>query len=266
VSKGPGLELKGDPHDVEFIDRMINGHLPRAFVGVMRRLPSDPRCRLCQAPYGGAGGKIMRRLGFGPSRKNPSLCNTCFEKAPMGGVEMEIGVLFADIRGFTSLAERMSPDAVAELLNRFYASASAVLTRSAIIDKLVGDEVMALYLPFLAGAAWEDSLITDAVNLLSTVGYGSPGAPWLPLGVGLDIGRAYVGNVGAGDVKDFTALGDVVNTAARLQSAAESGQIVLSSRLYDRLSTPPAGAIARTLTLKGKEDREPARVIDMRLR
>src|SRR3981189_3463626 len=89
----------------------------------------------------GGGGGIMRRGGFGPSRKNPSLCNTCFEKAPMGGVEMELGVLFADVRGFTTMAEEMSGDAVAELLNRFYSASTAVLTRTAIVDKLVGDEV-----------------------------------------------------------------------------------------------------------------------------
>src|SRR5947209_13470531 len=116
----------------------MNSHLPRTFSRVMRHMPSDPRCRLCKAPYGGVGGRIMRRLGFGPSRKNPGMCNTCFERAPMGGVEMEIGVLFADVRGFTAMSESMAPGGVAELLNRFYASASEVLGRSAVIGKLVG--------------------------------------------------------------------------------------------------------------------------------
>ena len=115
----------------------------------------------------------MRRVGFGPSRKNPGLCNTCFEKAPMGGVEMEIGVLFADIRGFTSLAETLPPQQVAELLNRFYACASGILSRSAVIDKLVGDEVMALYIPQLLGKHWEDELVRDARELLEAVGFGS---------------------------------------------------------------------------------------------
>src|SRR2546421_5135505 len=119
-------QLQGAPEDVNFFE-LMNNHMPRMFLRVMRHLPSEPRCRLCRAPYGGAGGRIMRRLGFAPSRKNPTLCNTCFEKAPMGGVEMEIGVLFADVRGFTSLAERTSPGEVAELLNRFYAVASHVL-------------------------------------------------------------------------------------------------------------------------------------------
>jgi adenylate cyclase len=255
-------DYKGDPNDVEFFE-LMERHLPRGFVRVMRRLPKDPRCRLCKAPYGGVGGRIMRRVGYGPSRKNPSLCNTCFEKAPIGGVEMEIGVLFADVRGFTSLAEGMQPGDVAETLNRFYACASEILVRSAIVDKLVGDEVMALYIPALVGEHWEDELLHDARGLLGALGYGSGEAPWLGLGVGLDVGPAYVGNVGSGEVKDFTALGDVVNTTARLQSAAEAGQIVLSERLFARLSSPPGDAASTTLELKGKSESEPARVIDL---
>jgi adenylate cyclase len=261
MSPRPAPELRGDAADVAFLETMQN-HVPRTFRRVMRRLPSDPRCRLCRAPYAGVGGLIMRRFGFGPSRKNPTLCNTCFEKAPMGGVEMEIGVLFADVRGFTSLAERMAADEVAGLLNRFYASATEVLSRSAIIDKLIGDEVMALYLPRLLGESWEDSMLRDAYDLLAGVGYGSGSEPWLRLGVGLDVGRAYVGNVGSGEVKDFTALGDVVNTAARLQSSASSGQVVISDRLFGRLSDQPA-ATAVNLELKGKGAPEPALVIDV---
>lgn len=243
---------------------LMNRHLPRVFIAVMRRLPSEPRCRLCQAPYGGIGGRIMRRVGFGPSRKNPGLCNTCFEKAPMGGVEMEIGVLFADVRGYTSLAERMAPNDVADLLNRFYGAAAAILGRSAIIDKLVGDEVMALYLPALLDEAWEGELLRDASELLASVGFGSSAEPWLRIGIGLDIGRAFVGNVGSGDVKDFTALGDVVNTAARLQASAEAGQIVMSERLFARLPDRDIECTSQRLALSGKQEPEPVRVIDRR--
>jgi adenylate cyclase len=263
VAKPATYSITGDPADVAFFEGLMRRHLPRAFVRLMRLLPSEPRCRLCHAPYGGVGGKVMRRFGFGPSRKNPTLCNTCFEKAPMGGVEMEIGVLFADVRGFTSLSERLAPDEVAHLLNRFYAVASKVLTRSAIVDKLVGDQVMALYLPQLLSEGWEDDIVRDATDLLVSVGFGTSGDPWLSLGVGIDVGRAYVGNVGAGEVKDFTALGDVVNTASRLQSRARAGQIVLSERLFGRLAHRPSNATAASLELKGKLDSEPARVIDL---
>jgi adenylate cyclase len=253
MARRPKREVTGDPDAVEFLE-LMEKHMPRGFARLMRLLPAEPRCRLCKAPYKGVGGAVMRRLGFGPSRKNPGLCNTCFEKAPMGGAEIELGVLFADVRGFTSLSEQMEPDAVAQMLNHFYASATEVLTRSAIIDKLVGDEVMALYLPQLLSDGWEDDMLRDARDLLDAVGT-------LPLGVGLDVGRAFVGNVGSGEVKDFTALGDVVNTASRLQSAAEGGQIVMSERLFGRLSDGPSDARATTLSLKGKAEAEAARVI-----
>jgi adenylate cyclase len=255
------VEMRGESADLAFFERM-NSHQKRAFRAVMRHLPSEPRCRLCHAPYGGFGGRIMRGFGFAPSRKSPTLCNTCFENAPMGGVEMEIGVLFADVRRFTHLAEKMAPKDIAQLLNRFYLHATAILSRSAIIDKLVGDEVMVLYLPLLMADGWEGDMLRDASDLLEAVGFASSEVPWLRVGVGLDVGRAFVGNVGADDVKDFTALGDVVNTAARSQSSAGPGQIVLSERLFARLPNLEFDAESKLLSLKGKREAEPMRIID----
>jgi adenylate cyclase len=199
----------------------------------------------------------MSRLGFAPSRKNPRLCSQCFEKAPLGGVEMDVGILFADVRDFTPLAEREGPDAVAALLNRFYGTAVDVLCTHAIIDKLVGDQVMALYLPRVFPGEPADHMVADARALLAATGHGD-GQPWVSLGVGIDFGTAYVGNVGAGEVKDFTAIGDVVNTAARLQAAAASGEIVMSTRAYDRAQSAAPGAERRTLSLKGKAEPETA--------
>src|SRR4051812_401391 len=263
MGKRPAPALDGNPRDVKFFE-LMDRHLPRTFIWTMRHLPSDPRCRLCKAPYGGVGGRIMRRFGFGPSRKNPTLCNTCFEKAPMGGVEMEIGVVFADVRGFTALAEGMAPEGVATLLNSFYEAASRILSRAAVIDKLVGDEVMALYiLQLFRGDGWEEDMLRDASDLLEAVGYGAEGEPWLRLGVGLDVGRAFVGNVGSGEVKDFTALGDVVNTASRLQGAADAGQVVISERLADRLPDECAGAAEASVVLKGKSEPEAVRIVDL---
>src|SRR2546423_15634199 len=122
---------------------------------------------------------------------------------------------------------------------------------------------MALSLPQLLGDSWEDEMLRDASDLLAAVGYGPDSDAWLPLGVGLDVGRAYVGNVGSGEVKDFTALGDVVNTAGRLQSAAQSGQIVVSERVFDRLPAGAVGGRVSALELKGKRDPEAVRVIDV---
>jgi adenylate cyclase len=254
-------DIHGDEDAVDFLKQMDN-HLPRMVGGVLRRLPSEPRCHLCHAPYGGVGGRIVKRLGFGPSRKNPNLCSVCFEQAPMGGAETETGILFVDVRGFTSTSEAMAPGDVAALLNRFYEAASTVLKRHAIIDKLVGDEVMALYFPFLLSERWGDDMVEDAAHLLAAVGYGSPEGPWLRLGIGLDVGRAYVGNVGSGEVKDFTAVGDVVNTAARLQGAAGEGQIVMSERVFELLDDPPP-CTSQELELKGKAAPEPVRVMHL---
>jgi adenylate cyclase len=252
-----------DDADVLDFIKLMNSHGPRAFFWLVRHLPSDPRCRLCGAPYGGFGGRLMRRVGYGPSRKNPSMCVTCFEKAPMGGAQMEIGVLFVDLRGFTALSESMAPEAVAEMLNGFYGSATEVLSRRAIIDKMVGDQVMALYLPPLLSERWENEMLRDARELLARVGEDLAAELPLQLGVGLDVGEAFVGNVGCGEVKDFTALGDVVNTAARLQSYAQAGQIVITQRLYERLSATPLEARAATLELKGKSEQTRAYVLDV---
>jgi adenylate cyclase len=253
--------VKSSAGDQAFFEA-LSTHRVKGFMRLMRRMPKDPRCALCGAPYAGIGGRVMRPLGFGPSRKNPRLCVRCFDEAPAGGMEIELGVLFADIRGFTSLAERQSPTEVTELLNRLYGVAAEILCRHAIIDKLVGDEVMALYLPQLFDDDVVEHMVADARELLGAAGYGTGEEPWVQLGVGLGYGHAFVGNVGAGEVKDFTAIGDVVNTAARLQGAAASGEIVMSGRVAE-LAGELAGATPRELTLKGKSEPEAAIVLDM---
>jgi len=232
--------------------------------GTMRRIPSSPRCAMCFAPFAGMGGRVMRVAGFAPSRKNPRWCRMCFEGAPLGGVELEIAVLFADVRGYTSMAEHMQPEQVAALMNRFYAAATDVLSKQdAVIDKLVGDQVMALFVPGLARRGPAAQCAEAAQLLLRSVGYGGDDEAWLPLGVGLDFGRAFVGNVGSGEVKDFTALGDVVNTASRLQGQAKAGQIVMSERMYAQVADRIPSARSVTLELKGKEEPVAARVVDL---
>lgn len=234
----------------------------RLYRRFMRRLPSDPRGAMCYNPFAGIGGRILSLQGFQPSRKNPRFCKSCFEKFPAGGVEIEIGVLFADVRGFTSLAEATSPEEIAALLNRFYAASTHTLSHAdAVIDKLVGDEVMALFVPGFAGHDFLRKMVLAAEELLRSVGYGSGNEPWLPVGIGLDFGPAYVGNVGPSEVKDFTALGDAVNTAARLQGKAAEGTIVMSSRVYDSVSDLYPDADPVELSLKGKAEPVSARIV-----
>ena len=230
--------------------------------------PSSPRCGLCLAPWKGIGGLIFRPLpNTSPSRKNPNWCKVCFEHAPLGGAEVPTGVLFADIRGHTSYSESRAPEEVAQRLNRFYSIAARVLAaHDAVIDKLIGDEVMALWVPGLAGRdVYIAKMVEAAEELLRAVGFGGDAEPWLPLGLGLDHGSAFVGNVGSGAVKDFTALGDVVNTAARLQAQAKPGQIVMSERVYQEAGARFADAPQVQLELKGKSEPVMARVIELKV-
>ena len=230
----------------------------RAIKRVWRALPSSPRCGMCSAPFAGPGRLVVRPLGYRPSRKNPTLCATCVETSPPGGMTLYTGVLFADLRGFTSWAENTDAEAVARLLRRFYGCAERVLFPEAIIDKVVGDQVMALYLPKLQPRLLRERvprlMMEHAFELLRSVGYGSADGPFAELGIGLDVGEAFVGNIGQRAVYDFTAVGDVVNTASRLQGQARGGEIVLSERVAAGLPSPPG--IACELQLKGKQHPE----------
>lgn len=173
-------------------------------------------------------------------------------------------MLFADVRGSTALGERLDPVAFAHLLNRFYAAATDVLVAHyAIIDKLVGDEVMALFIPGVCGPDYRRTAVHAAEALLRAVGYGSESGPWLTVGVGVHAGPAYVGNVGSSGITDFTALGDTVNTAARLQSQAAPGEVVLSETVYQAVAARYADLTPHELRLRGKD--EPLMVRTLRI-
>lgn len=228
-----------------------------AFRRRMRMLPSSPRCKTCLAPFAGIGGWWMRRLGRGRWPKNPRYCGHCesqFEGLAGSGAEVEISLLFADARGSTTLAERMSPSGFGELMNRFYATATDVLVdHDAVVDKFVGDEVVALFVPAMVGPGHAGQAVAAARALLAATGHGRSPDPWLPIGVGVHTGIAFVGLLGAaGGEMEFTALGDAVNVAARLASAAGSGEALVSSAAAERAGLATAGLERRHLDLRGR--------------
>lgn len=226
---------------------LVEGHRPTLISHRLFRLvPSAPRCKMCHNPFGGLGGKFFAAMGFKPSRKNPTLCSKCCDSLPVGGANVDVAILFADVRGSTSLGEQTPPEEFARRMNRFYAIATEVLVaHDAIVDKLIGDEVMALFLPGVAGPAYRRKAAKAAIALLQ--------AEELPLGAGVNAGVAYVGNVGD-RVVDFTALGDVVNAGARLASLAASGELLVSEDVYAEIAGDFPDAPKRSVTVRGKEE------------
>jgi adenylate cyclase len=197
----------------------------------------------------------MRFIGFGPSPLNRRICSGCIhalEKRP-GGAEVELSIMFADVRGSTSLAERMSAAEFSELIARFYGlAAKAVDARNGIVDKFVGDQVVALFVPGFAGDDHAEDAIAAARQLLVETGHADD-EPWIPVGAGIHTGVAFVGAIGEGDALDFTALGDAVNTAARLAASASAGEILVSSAAAAAANLPTEGLEAQALTLRGRE-------------
>jgi adenylate cyclase len=229
-----------------------------------RAFPSAPRCKLCLRPFSGPGGALMRMINLGPWDKNPRYCRGCYQDidANHGGAEVELSLLFADVRGSTGLAERMTPRDFSDLLNRFYEVAARVLVeREAIVDKFVGDEVVGLFVPGMSGLDHASKAIDAAMALLKATGHGSADRPWIPIGAGVHTGVAFVGSVGDTEVTDFTALGDTVNTTARLASVAGAGEILVTRAAADAAGL--AGELEqRRLELRGRT--EPIEIVVLR--
>ena len=258
AGKDPDAPLSSEDWAAAYsMDRKL---VPRIVHRIWNILPTSPRCGRCGAPFAGIGRFIVRPLGYRPSRKNPNICATCVETSPPGGMKMQTGVLFADLRGFTARSEGSDPEEVSLVLRRFYRCAEDVLFPEAIIDKLMGDEVMALYLPDVQLRFDREEvpglMLEHGRGLLRAIGYGSDEGPFVELGVGIDIGEAFVGNIGERALYDFTAVGDVVNTASRLQGEAAGGEILISERVAEGLPEPVGRR--EELALRGKSDPQAA--------
>ncbi|HYN69260.1 MAG TPA: adenylate/guanylate cyclase domain-containing protein [Candidatus Eisenbacteria bacterium] len=248
------------PFDVEtYWRRSLDGTDPRfgRFRAFFKRIPSGPRCKTCASPFSGPGGRVMRLIGKSPWEKNPHFCKACYQglQKNFGGAEIELSMLFADVRGSTGLAEGMSPTEFSALLNRFYRVAVDVLIDAdAVIDKFVGDEVVALFIPGLAGPHHARRAIEAGGAILRATGHGA-GTPWLPIGVAVHTGRAYVGAVGAeGQMTDFTALGDAVNAAARLASLAGAGETLVSEAAARAAELDTTALAGRVVELRGRSE------------
>lgn len=170
----------------------------------------------------------------------------------------QIAVMFIDIRGFTPLSESLNPEEVADILNEYLTlTSSAIFKNGGTVDKFIGDATMAL---FNAPVTLEDYIykavktavdIQQGGNTLSQKFENKYGKE-VRFGIGINCGDAVVGSIGADFRMDYTAIGDTVNTAARLESNAKRGQILVSETVYHALSTRVEFTYVGELNLKGK--------------
>jgi adenylate cyclase len=203
---------------------------------------------------------VLRHVGFGRFPGNPAICSNCIKdlnKVGVFGAEISVSLLFADIRGSTRIGERLNPTEFRAFLDRFYQlSSSTILDSDGIVDKFVGDEAIGLFFTGISGSDHTAAAIRAARALLHAVG--RPDATLtgpIPVGAAVHRGQAFVGSTGANDaVNDFTALGDVVNTTARLASEAAAGELLVSVEASLAGGLDATGLEHRTIAIRGKSD------------
>ena len=234
---------------------------------VFRRLRSEEHCKLCAAPFEGATGVVFRHVGFGRFAGNPAICNSCIkslQKIGIAGAEIPVSMLFADIRGSTTIAEPLSPTDYRAFLDRFYRiSTDVILANEGLVDKFVGDEVIGLFFAGVSGHRHAAAAIDSGRQLLDRVGRtdASSIGP-IPVGAAVHTGEAFVGSTGTDTaVNDFTALGDAVNTTARLAGEARAGELLASSDCVVEAGVDVAPSSWRTLSVRGRI--EPIEVVTL---
>ncbi len=225
---------------------------------VLGRIPADTRCMFCHGPFDGPGSRVMSILGRGQSREYPLVCTSCIKQGDKhpGGAHVDIATVFADMRGSTPTAERIGDRAFSELIDRFFRTSSDVLLEAnALLGRLAGDQAIGYFVPGIAGPNYAQAALDSAVELLQATGHADESGPWIPLGVGVHVGNAFVGLLGEeGSPRELTALGDDINVGARLADSAQQGEILASHQLTQAIGLATDGLEHRKLSLKGKTE------------
>jgi len=205
---------------------------------------------------------MIARVLFNKQRStlNPRYCNLCdiASKEFPGGAEVEMSILFIDIRGSTALSEKMSPTEFSQLINRFYSAATKVIIEEdGLVEKLAGDEVAAFWGAGFAGPDYVRRTIKVAQHLLRVMEQ-----EHIPVGIGVHAGIAFFGSMGTAEgLFDLSAKGEEVNTAARLASKAAVGEIIVSEQALQKAGIDGSTLESRSLELKGISEPVIARVM-----
>lgn len=232
---------------------------------IYKILPGGSHCVECGMPMAGFGGWLLKFNGSTPASFSSIMCSSCerIVRKKESGAEVELSMLFADVRNSTLLAEKSTPEEYKSLIQRFFKETSHVLVhRYSMVNRLMGDQVSALFVPRFAGKGHPKVAIEAAKAVLEVTGHGSNEGPWIPVGIGVHTGRAFVGAVGSGDgVNEIAVLGSAANLCARLSSAASVGEILVSEKSAELAGMQDEGNERRELELKGISENISARVI-----
>ncbi len=179
----------------------------------------------------------------------------------LGGQRQDVTILFADIRGFSTFSEHKDPEDLITVLNKYLSlAAEAILAYEGTLDKFVGDAVMAIFNAPLPQPDHTLRAVRAALEMQRAINeyhrWMMKDAPQLSFGVGIHVGEAVIGNVGTQSRMDYTAIGDAVNLAKRLQENTPGGHILLSAAAYERVKDMVNAVPYRELRVKGRETPE----------
>ena len=181
----------------------------------------------------------------------------------LGGQKRPVVIFFSDIRGFTTMSETMSPDDIATLLTEYFTEmVDIVFEHAGTLDKFMGDAIMALWGAPIAHEDDADRAMTCALDQLTALEklnqkWKDQGRPELGIGVGINFGEVFAGNIGSDRRLEYTVIGDAVNTASRLCSSAGPNEILISEPFYQLLKRPPEVETLEPIQVKGKANKVP---------
>jgi adenylate cyclase len=210
------------------------------------------QCSICGTMLAGALSAVYRTFGIRRSSRNPNICTRCSTHVEEGRL-VEITVLFADLSSFTELTQELGAEKTHQVVDAYLRMATELVVKhGAFIDKYVGDAVMALFNVPIRYQDHAHRAVTAAMKLATALKTLGPRfALDLDASVGIATGFARVGRLGSDDSKDYTAIGDVVNLAARLQSKAGGGEVLISEESYRKHPGEFSEATSERVTLKG---------------
>ncbi len=181
----------------------------------------------------------------------------------LGGDKRRVAILFSDIRGFTALSETMNPDAMARLLTEYFTEmVECVFRHGGTLDKFIGDAVMAQWGAPIGEPDDCDRAMSAAIDMMAELDrlnarWKAEGRPTLGIGIGLNVGDVFAGNIGSDRRLEYTVIGDPVNISSRLCGAAAAGEILISDDFKQSLGSPPPLEALPPMELKGKSQALP---------